>query len=383
MNSGRILLRRDRLEALTKMNAIIFDCDGVLIDVRNSYTKTTTETLLYFIRELFGVDLKPNNSFLKLIHLFKKSGGFNNEWSITYSILLQFFCQLPKTLQQKFIKTVKQFNHQTLLERFYKTRKTVKNQLRPQDIYAWFNSNELYLLAKNATSLGTKSIERIFNNSPNSKEIYKATKHFLSYPGWVGESLLTTIFEEIFCGETLFKQLYEAKAQFYLGKGLINMEKKILTSKILEDLTDLIGNNNFGIATGRPYLLTRHTLGKLLDRFKKDAAIFIEHVIEAEQTNRKKNIETNLKKPNPFSLIKSAESLEPFNKVLYIGDSAEDVLMVKKACKFDKRFLSIGVYSTSFFKKDLMSHFIKMETDAILPSINELAGLIKSLRRNL
>ncbi|MEE8322291.1 MAG: hypothetical protein V3R57_01525, partial [Candidatus Bathyarchaeia archaeon] len=198
------------------------------------------------------------------------------------------------------------------------------------------------------------------------------------YPGRVGESLLTTIFEEIFCGSILFEKHYSIKPRFYFGNGLITKEKRIVSTKILDDLASLIGQNRFGIATGRPYQLTKHTLGNLLDSFDRKASVFIEDVLEAQKNEQAIGKEIDLTKPNPFSLIQSSEGLNPFNKAAYIGDSAEDVIMVKKAGRPDNRFLSVGVYSTSSFREDLISNFIELETDVILPSIKELAGLIKN-----
>jgi phosphoglycolate phosphatase-like HAD superfamily hydrolase len=103
-------------------------------------------------------------------------------------------------------------------------------------------------------------------------------------------------------------------------------------------------------------------------------------VVEEERRERRKGVEVDLTKPDPFSLLRSAEGLQPFHTAAFVGDSAEDVMMAKQAWRRNGRFLAVGVYSTSRFKEDLISNFVRLKADAILPSINELAGLLKRMR---
>lgn len=381
VGAGAVLVREGCVDALGRVDAVIFDCDGVLIDVRDSYTRAIAESVAYFARELFGVDFSSTDSLAGVIHVFKKSGGFNNEWDVAYSLLLHLFCRLPKKLQEEFISTVNQSDGQVFSERFNAAQRVLRNRICPHEVDAWLDLDGAYDLARRADSTGIPSIEREFDKSASSRRVCEATKRFLAYPGRVGGSLLATVFEEIFCGSEVFEKQYGIRPQFYLGEGLIKDEKRILTLQVLENLASVMGRYNFGIATGRPCLLTRYTLGGVLDKFNRRATIFIEDVLEEELKEGAKGVEVNLKKPSPFSLLRSAEGLDSFGVVAYVGDSAEDVMMVKKAGASDGCFLSVGVYSTSSFKEDLISHFVELETDVILPSINELADVMKDARR--
>jgi len=380
VDTGVVMVRTDCVAPLNTIDAIIFDCDGVLIDVRESYTKAIHATVAFFMRELFSVDFPATQSLLELIHTFKKSGGFNNEWDVVYSLLLYLFNKLPKRLQNRMMAFRHQLADETLLERFFLVKKMFQSQLQPQEHASMLDLSPAFDLARKADSTGISSIERVFKNALNSKDVFDVSQQFLAYPGSVGESLLTTIFEELFCGSDLFEKQYDVKPQFYLGSGLITKEKRIVSQEILNDLVSLLGRYKFGIATGRPYYLAKHTLGSLLDAFDRKASIFIEDVLDAERNERTTDGEIDLTKPNPFSLLQSAEGLNPFNRAAYVGDSAEDVIMVKKACRLDNRFLSVGVYSTSSFREDLISNFIELETDVILPSIKELAGLLENFK---
>jgi HAD superfamily phosphatase len=380
LDSGVVMVRKEWATAFPRVDAVIFDCDGVLIDVRESYTRAITESVAYFTRELFGADFPETPALMELLHSFKMSGGFNNEWDIAYALLLHLFTRLSKTLRGRFVERLHRSEGTPPFMRFQLAKEVFKGQLSPRERDDLLDLADAFALARKADSTGIPSIERELETRPESKAIFEATKKFLAYPGRVGESPLTTVFEEIFCGVNLFQEQYGIQPQFYWGNGLINEEKTIISWKILEELASLMGRHNFGIATGRPYLLARHTLGKILEGFNRKATVFIEDVVEEERRERRKGVEVDLTKPDPFSLLRSAEGLQPFHTAAFVGDSAEDVMMAKQAWRRNGRFLAVGVYSTSRFKEDLISNFVRLKADAILPSINELAGLLKRMR---
>ncbi len=378
-NAGAILVRTASTPLVPTIDAIIFDCDGVLIDVRDSYTAAIHASVAYVLRELFGVDFPASSSFLELIHAFKKSGGFNNEWDIVYAVLLALFTQLPVRLQQEWLATSQQLAGQPPLARLTFTKQLFQHQLTPTERAAFLNLAPAFAVAEQADTAGISSIERAFTSNPTTQDIFTVAQTFLAYPGPVGESLLTTLFEELFCGSTLFESHYGHKPQFYRGRGLIAEETPLVSPAILDALANHLGHCKFGIATGRPHYYTTHTLGRLLDRFNPSACVFIEDVEAAETLSRLTNSGISLTKPHPFSLLHSAEGLNPFTRAAYVGDSAEDVIMVKTANRTDDRFLSIGVYLTSNFHDDLIATFMALQTDVILPSIRELAGVLTSV----
>ena len=72
-----------------EFDSIIFDCDGVLIDVTKSYDTTINRTISYVLKEIAGitVDTPLTN---ELLLKFKSTGGFNDEIDITYAGILWF-----------------------------------------------------------------------------------------------------------------------------------------------------------------------------------------------------------------------------------------------------------------------------------------------------
>lgn len=372
-------VRKCCLNRLKEADAAIFDCDGVLIDTRDSYRKCIVETVKYFIRELTGIMLPPDELLRETTHLLKKSGGFNNDWDAAYAILLFLFSKMPDEFRDEFISLTrsKELQQKKMLrERFDYVRNSLES--KPQSFTIGLDeiASELKLFAIQADDSGINSIEKEFTNS---KEMFLATKRFLNYPGKVRESLLATVFDEMFYGPNLFEEIHGRKRQFYDGPGYVEIEKEriLVTCETLEELAKAIEKENFGIVSGRDRLSAKFSLGCVLDKFRREAAIFL---MDNNYSDEKKEEKGKLRKPNPYPLIKASKGLEPFKYSLYVGDSAEDMIMVKRANAIDPRFISVGVYSLSDFKEELISYFFKMNIDVILYSIKELPPLLREIK---
>ena len=94
--SGQAWILSPRISDLQKVDMVFFDCDGVLIDVRESYDATTIETVKFLARKLMSIDI-PNSLALRRVVLeLKRSGGFNNDWDVSYVLLLALYVYLPK-----------------------------------------------------------------------------------------------------------------------------------------------------------------------------------------------------------------------------------------------------------------------------------------------
>lgn len=69
------------------MKAVLFDMDGVLVDVSRSYRLTIKRTVEYF--------LGRSISFSQIQH-DKNRGGFNNDWDLTEAILMDYGKRIEK-----------------------------------------------------------------------------------------------------------------------------------------------------------------------------------------------------------------------------------------------------------------------------------------------
>ena len=68
--------------------AIIFDLDGVLVDVSSSYRKAIEETVQFFT----GKKVKANE-----IQELKENGGYNNDWDLTEELISKRGKTIPKS----------------------------------------------------------------------------------------------------------------------------------------------------------------------------------------------------------------------------------------------------------------------------------------------
>src|SRR4030043_2238761 len=91
------------------MDLLIFDMDGVLIDVSRSYRETIRQTVLIYLRKCLGFEIGIRGSISKKdIALFKSIGGFNNDWDLTSGLLLYLlsFSGIPPFSKRKRFSSV-------------------------------------------------------------------------------------------------------------------------------------------------------------------------------------------------------------------------------------------------------------------------------------
>ena len=62
-----------------RVDAVVLDIDGVLVDVADSYRRAIVES----IDRVYGATID-----IKEVQLFKDAGGFNNDWELTYAAAL-------------------------------------------------------------------------------------------------------------------------------------------------------------------------------------------------------------------------------------------------------------------------------------------------------
>ncbi len=387
---GKAYVRRDRLDHLGRVDAVIFDCDGALIDTRNSYNGTISKTVAYILKSLIGYTPPERLISDRIIYLFRKSGGFNNDWNITYGILIFILCSLPEKLQHTLKRCMEIVERQSdPSKRLFSVSKAMKRELRTIGLdEGFFNmlADELEGFTESLNATGIDSVDRsLIDSVEPSKSLidfYNTVKRFLDHPGGIKKSVVTRVFEEFFCGLDLFKKIYGIKPRFHQGPGMIENERVIIESKTLDHLELIFGRKNFGISSGSTFKSAEHILGVLLGKFNSKALVFLDNILQAEcEYLNKTGFTVNFKKPNPFSLLKAAEALNPFTFALYVGDSMEDTLMVWEARKTDPRFLFAGVYKHSYPREPFLRNFLKAGCDIILPSVNDLPVILENVRR--
>ena len=304
-----IFVRNDAVKKLAKIDAIIFDCDGVLVDVSKSYDLAIRQTTEYVLEKFLGIQSISISA--QIISGFKETGGFNDEVDVTYaSILSLTAANRMKLNAKKFINDV----------------------------------------IKNADSTGITSVER-FLKTTNAD--ISDIKKILQYPGTHSTNPLYKIFDQLFFGEKLYKKIFHKKSQFK-SRGLIENDDVIVTEKLIR----LLGKKP-AIVTGRGLESTKYSLGRLFDKFDVSSSVFL------EDHPRK------LAKPNPKSLVMSINKLNS-KLCIYVGDSMEDLIMAKKANKMNAKTIFCGIYGTAPNPNSKKKLLKKNNADLILESIDML-----------
>src|SRR5665648_989490 len=82
------ILNKKILDKISEVDTLVFDIDGVLIDVRDSFMKAVCQTVQFYFKEILGFQGSQGLINPKEIVYFKTAGGFNNDWDLTSAVVL-------------------------------------------------------------------------------------------------------------------------------------------------------------------------------------------------------------------------------------------------------------------------------------------------------
>jgi HAD superfamily phosphatase len=279
---------------IDECEAVIFDIDGVLVDVRRSYNEAIIKTVQIILKDSFDIEIANEFPFEKLISKLRNTGGFNNDIDTAYAIILIILhCIL-----------IGKMNIEKTLVIFDKIIEKLDDK-------------------------GKNTVEKELEKMGNIRAIINE----LSYPGNAGdENMISTRFNEIFYGPVLFKRQFDREPRYYFKKPLISNDILIIKEESIKKLSQRF-NGNLGLISGRSKIASYFTLGDLMRYFKEDACIFLE------------DEKREFSKPNPFSLHKVLDNLR-LKSALYVGDSIADLLMVENfnSQVKNRRVFFCGIY---------------------------------------
>jgi phosphoglycolate phosphatase-like HAD superfamily hydrolase len=343
--------------ALGGVEAIIFDCDGVLIDTKDSYDKAVLYTAGRLISTFLGVEAADLYSRDDLYAL-RGTGGFNNDWDLTYA-LVSYTLAMNSTMETE----------RELLE---SSKDSLTKKLTNYGSNVEYTPPDFIALSGLLDTSGLESLSAYYRLKGLEDRV-SALDKVLGYPGDVGESLVTTMFEEVFCGARLFRRIYGREPGFWKEeRGLIENEHLIVTMVTLEELTRITGGR-LGIASGSLKAQAEYILEPFLGYFTDGACIWMDNVDEEERRTGVKG----LKKPSPYSLT---AAVEPFGvgRLLYVGDTMADLVMARNAKELNVVFA--GVYGDGVEPEKTKTDFIEAGADLVIPSVNDLPWILGEVR---
>ena len=301
----------------TTLDSIIFDCDGVLVDITNSYDQTIVKTTKYVLETLAKINDSIQIDF-KIIDGFKSTGGFNDEVDLTYAAILSIVA----------------------------AKKLKKDQ-----------TEFINLVIDNSDSTGIKSVETFIKDQTDICEIIEQ----LSYPGSHKDNILYQIFDQLFYGPELYSKLFKNTSKFS-EPGLIENDVVIFNNDLADKLENKF-HKQISMVTGRGKESVKYSLKNLLEKFDLQNSMFLED--ESRE----------LAKPNPQSLVNSITGMNS-KSCLYVGDSMEDFIMAKKATILGNKTTFCGIIGTSKNPEEKLQLFERNEAILVLDSINLLPKVL-------
>jgi phosphoglycolate phosphatase-like HAD superfamily hydrolase len=364
--AGSSYVRSDRVEDLREVDVVVFDCDGVLLDIRESYSKTVARVTGIIVEALTGCTLPEDFFDGKLNYSYKRTGGFNNDWSLTYALVMRILAEMPeRQLKELDCVARKSLGYDSPSERFgFLKRGMVASSISMDQLY-----EKLLGFAEGLGSDGVEGVDARLLGKVGLK-----VKEALYVPFRVGEGIIPTLFEETFSGTSLFQRNHGIPAEFTENeRGLVEEERVVVMNSTLKRFSELLGGNRMGIASGSLVGTARHALGELIDLFSDEAQVWHDTVEEAQKARGS----ADLHKPNPYSLIRASEPFRPFKRALYVGDSMADRLMV--ANSGEPPYLFAGVYGCVHESDRARYDFLERGSDIVAPTVNDLPDILERI----
>ncbi|VVB53772.1 Haloacid dehalogenase-like hydrolase [uncultured archaeon] len=301
--------------------ALLWDVDGVLIDVSNSYRKAIADTATYYIRKLIGVGEGPIIEASD-IQGFKLAGGFNNDWLLTEGVIK---CWLGKVVHGADVSWVAELSAGGLDERMLKLKqlgRAIKDSSSPD----W--------------SKFTSAIKRKGGGMDGLDEVVADVIRMDGLRvvnSFVFPEVVKSVFQEYYLGEKFFVEAYGKPPYFVREVGHIRQERPFVSSETLRRLNERYA---FGVVTGRPALEAKYAVdnNNWIEFFDEDAILCDEDRIKAEEEHYQRTGErVSLGKPNPFLLTRCGEILRKKYPLTgskpsyYVGDLPDDAKAAKAA----------------------------------------------------
>lgn len=338
------------------MDILIFDMDGVLIDVSRSYHKTIQRTIQIYLENCLGFQKNKEDWVTdEEISLFKSAGGFNNDWDLTSGLLLYLLSisGIPSLPKQKRFSLIQEIISYLKTKSFAFHQKTAI-RLRRKHLLS-------FLEKVKSLGGGLRGIRRILGTS---------------WDGWVyrsgdlgKENLIKHIFQEVYLGKK-FNAFYHLNRLFYRGKGYYLQERILIPKKILTALRKKI---QMGIASGRP----RFEAELALKRFRLRP--YFHSVVTLDECEKEENRifrstgkKIKCSKPHPYSILRAVQEIGlPHPYCGYVGDVVDDILAAQAAKKY-LPVLAVGFINDQRNRKTARNSLIQAGADLIIENPKDL-----------
>ncbi|VVB65735.1 Pyrophosphatase PpaX [Candidatus Gugararchaeum adminiculabundum] len=194
--------------ARRKIDCFVFDIDGVLIDVTQSFRKAIVETVKKYcgLVGIGKVEFGPEE-----VRKFKNAGSFNDDWELTYAAVLYFILKKNGAVKglEEYLKMVVEHGEGIVGAK----KVAVKCSACAEDIEKFWDVSE--------------------------------------------ENEMNKIFEEFYFGK-LYSKVYNEKNEYYFDEGFVETEKALVSKSLLDNVP-----GKLGAFTGRTKAETDYGLNRI------------------------------------------------------------------------------------------------------------------------
>ena len=324
---------------------IVFDMDGVLIDVSSSYRDTVRQTASLFFSPAKQAELLPDPLFdLADLAQVKQSGGLNNDWDLACLVISLLYTALDRTTPcacghpwSDYRKTISRCDVGRLVD------------------YLTSNDRPLQTLLQRHGKIIEPLITQFYQGDVGSGNIIKQ------------------IFQEIYLGKKLFISTYNITPEMYSGEGYILREKVLIDMSILKKLSQ---KHILAIATGRPRAEAEYPLEHFkLKRYFGHVYSLDDCIREEKRILEQSGQQLSLSKPDPYMLDAIAERVaEKVTENYYIGDMPDDMLAARNS---RAGFKGIGMLLSAPDKDILKKSLSRAGADYIVEDFKALIELLE------
>jgi HAD superfamily hydrolase (TIGR01548 family) len=346
------------------LDILVFDMDGVLIDVSESYRKTIAKTVQTYLETCLGFK-KGSVPLITGEHIasFKVAGGFNNDWDLTCGLLL-FLLSIsgfPPLSRRKSFVSIEEVS-QYLRSRSSGFHSTLTGQTLQ-------NHFTRFVGRVKSCGGGLKGVQRTLRKTRNA-----------SWDGWVYHSgeidtmnVIKRIFQERYLGRQ-FVRCYSLRPLFYHGRGDYLRERLLIPRRLLASLRR---KTKLGIASGRPRFEAELALrGFKLKPYFESMVTLDECQREEDRILKKTGKKVKRTKPHPFPLLRVIREIGlPHPRSAYVGDVVDDLQAARSAGRKDP-VVPIGFVFRSGKEKSLADSLRKAGAHFVIQQPKDLLRLV-------
>ncbi|HEX9997835.1 MAG TPA: hypothetical protein VGB45_11870 [Abditibacterium sp.] len=323
-----LFIKQELFKILPTIDAILFDVDGVLLDVSQSFRAAICDTTQHYAVHQLG--LQSNYPLLtpEETEFFKFAGGFNDDWDLTNAAVMLVAAKMTKT----------------------DARDT-------QSIHEIGPTWREYTDAIKRAGGGLVRAEGVILEmlTPNQRRDFARAINF---------KLVIRLFQEFYGGDDACSELYGFNPEYVHGDGYYKRETVLIDPELLPK------GLKYGVVTGRSIPETRLALSqaKLLNKIPEIGWI---------------TPEIGPKKPDGRTLVAARDALD-FKNGLFIGDIMDDLQTVfnyrdQKGAGKGRIAGAIALSGPS--GETHKQKFLEAGADIITPDVNTLLSYLKAVLR--